>query len=137
MTTSSPMSLLDFIIRRVGVGELVRRRVDWLPKKNCVSLPWKGCCATISTRVEPLSGSAGTFEAFMGHNSSNLESFSISPTKAACFFLSGSRLFQNSSYCSFFRFCHNFLSFSTWVCKWWRQALHLFWGVLDDWLLLV
>ena len=26
------MSLLDFIRRRVGVGELVRRRVDWLPR---------------------------------------------------------------------------------------------------------
>ena len=24
-------SLLDFIRRRVGVGELVRRRVDWIP----------------------------------------------------------------------------------------------------------
>ena len=31
MTTNSPTSLLDFIRRRVGVGELVRRRVDWLP----------------------------------------------------------------------------------------------------------
>ena len=40
-TTNSPTSLLDFIRRRVGVGELasaswsvgelVRRRVDWLP----------------------------------------------------------------------------------------------------------
>ena len=29
--TNSPTSLLDFIRRRVGVGELVRRRVDWLP----------------------------------------------------------------------------------------------------------
>ena len=28
---ASPTSLLDFIRRRVGVGELVRRRVDWLP----------------------------------------------------------------------------------------------------------
>ena len=28
---NSPTSLLDFIRRRVGVGELVRRRVDWLP----------------------------------------------------------------------------------------------------------
>ena len=28
------MSLLDFIRRRVGVGELVRRRVDWLPHHN-------------------------------------------------------------------------------------------------------
>ena len=31
MTTNSPTSLLDFIRRRVGVGELVCRRVDWLP----------------------------------------------------------------------------------------------------------
>ena len=31
MTTNSPTSLLYFIRRRVGVGELVRRRVDWLP----------------------------------------------------------------------------------------------------------
>ena len=29
--TNSPTSLLDFIRRRVSVGELVRRRVDWLP----------------------------------------------------------------------------------------------------------
>ena len=29
--TNSPTSLLDFKRRRVSVGELVRRRVDWLP----------------------------------------------------------------------------------------------------------
>ena len=31
LTTNSPTSLLDFIRRRVGIGKLVRRRVDWLP----------------------------------------------------------------------------------------------------------
>ena len=33
MRTNSPTSLLDFIRRRVGVGELDRRRVDWIPYK--------------------------------------------------------------------------------------------------------
>ena len=27
----SPTSLLDFICRRVGIGELNHRRVDWIP----------------------------------------------------------------------------------------------------------
>ena len=80
---------------------------------------------------------AGTVAAFMDRNSSNLESSSISPSKAACYFLSSSRHFWNSSSCSFLRFRHNFLWFSSWACNWLRQALPLFWGVLDDWLLLV
>ena len=32
--TNSPTSLLDFIRRRVGVGELVHQRVDWLPLRS-------------------------------------------------------------------------------------------------------
>ena len=31
LRTNSPTSLLDSIRRRVGVGELDRRRVDWIP----------------------------------------------------------------------------------------------------------
>ena len=38
LTTNSPTSLLDFIRRRVGVGELVRRRVDWLPSAMYVAM---------------------------------------------------------------------------------------------------
>ena len=31
LKTNSPTFLLDFIRRRVGVGELTRRRLDWIP----------------------------------------------------------------------------------------------------------
>ena len=41
--TNSPTSLLDFIRRRVGVGELVRRRVDWLPVTWLRYLPTMYC----------------------------------------------------------------------------------------------
>ena len=33
------MSLLDFIRRQVGVSELVRRRVDWLPIQQLFQSP--------------------------------------------------------------------------------------------------
>ena len=36
--TNSPTSLLDFIRRRVGVGELVRRQVDWLPMGHSLNM---------------------------------------------------------------------------------------------------
>ena len=37
MRTNSPTSLLDFIRRRVGFGELVRWQVDWIPYPRILS----------------------------------------------------------------------------------------------------